>query len=64
MDKVADRHGRSHDLQKVEAVVSQDTKEKPSGTFGVLTDEGIAPISLNPDTIIETWQQLAKSAKK
>jgi pyruvate,water dikinase len=29
-----------------------------------LTDEGIASISLNPDTIIETWQQLAKSASK
>jgi pyruvate,water dikinase len=27
-----------------------------------LTDEGIASISLNPDTIIDTWQQLAKSA--
>jgi pyruvate, water dikinase len=29
-----------------------------------LTDEGIKSISLNPDTIIETWQQLAKSSKK
>ena len=29
-----------------------------------LTDEGIASISLNPDTVIETWQALAKSAKK
>jgi pyruvate,water dikinase len=29
-----------------------------------LTDEGIKSISLNPDTIIETWQQLAKSAKQ
>jgi pyruvate, water dikinase len=28
-----------------------------------LADEGIASISLNPDTIIETWQALAKSAK-
>jgi pyruvate,water dikinase len=29
-----------------------------------LTDEGIASISLNPDTIIETWQALAKSSAK
>ncbi|CAH2772815.1 MAG: Phosphoenolpyruvate synthase (EC [uncultured Paraburkholderia sp.] len=29
-----------------------------------LTDEGIKSISLNPDTIIETWQQLAKSSTK
>src|ERR1700758_3727512 len=29
-----------------------------------LTDEGIASISLNPDTVIETWQALAKSSTK
>ena len=29
-----------------------------------LTDEGIESISLNPDTIIETWQALAKSSAK
>jgi pyruvate,water dikinase len=29
-----------------------------------LTDEGIASISLNPDTIIETWQALARSSAK
>ena len=29
-----------------------------------LTDEGIASISLNPDTVIETWQALAKSSAK
>src|ERR1700712_1597579 len=29
-----------------------------------LTDEGIASISLNPDSIIETWQQLAKALNK
>jgi pyruvate,water dikinase len=29
-----------------------------------LTDEGIKSISLNPDTIIETWQQLAKTSTK
>jgi len=29
-----------------------------------LTDEGIASISLNPDTVVETWQALAKSSKK
>jgi pyruvate,water dikinase len=28
-----------------------------------LADEGIASISLNPDTIIDTWQALAKAAK-
>jgi pyruvate,water dikinase len=27
-----------------------------------LTDEGIVSISLNPDTVIETWQKLAKAA--
>jgi pyruvate,water dikinase len=26
-----------------------------------LTDEGISSISLNPDTVIETWQALAKA---
>ena len=29
-----------------------------------LADEGIVSISLNPDTIIETWQQLAKTTAK
>ena len=29
-----------------------------------LTDEGIKSISLNPDSIVETWQQLAKSLVK
>lgn len=28
-----------------------------------LAKEGIASMSLNPDTVIETWQQLAKLAK-
>jgi pyruvate,water dikinase len=28
-----------------------------------LADEGIASISLNPDTIVDTWQALAKAAK-
>jgi pyruvate, water dikinase len=28
-----------------------------------LADEGIASISLNPDTIIDTWQALAKAGK-
>jgi len=28
-----------------------------------LANEGIASMSLNPDTVMETWQQLAKLAK-
>ena len=27
-----------------------------------LADEGIVSISLNPDTVVETWQRLAKRA--
>jgi pyruvate,water dikinase len=29
-----------------------------------LADEGISSISLNPDTVIDTWQALAKAANK
>ena len=29
-----------------------------------LVDEGIETISLNPDTVVETWLYLAKEAQK
>jgi pyruvate, water dikinase len=49
-------------LDKYVGICGQGPSDHPDFALW-LADEGIASISLNPDTIIDTWQALAKAGK-
>jgi len=36
----------------------------PSGLRQWLVQQGITSLSLNPDSVVETWQKLARSEKR